>query len=114
MGETRCRVLSRQIAAIRAIGWITPGAVGQHVAAGKLIPLAVAERQRTKLMPNVPTLVELGYKDIAVVEYLGWYAPARVSRELVQKLNAAVQDALQTPEMQEVFTRNGLLADDEF
>lgn len=38
------------------VGWITPGAVAGHIASGKLVALAVAERQRTKLMPGVPTL----------------------------------------------------------
>jgi tripartite-type tricarboxylate transporter receptor subunit TctC len=80
-----------------------------HVKSGKLRSLAVTSPQRWAALPEVPTLAELGYKDIAVVEYLGWYAPAKTPPELVQRLNAAVQDALQTPEMQEVFTRNGLL-----
>ena len=80
-----------------------------HVKAGRLRSLAVGSPQRWAALPEVPTLVELGYKDIAFVEYLGWYAPAKTSPELVKRLNAAVQDALQTPEMQEVFTRNGLL-----
>jgi tripartite-type tricarboxylate transporter receptor subunit TctC len=80
-----------------------------HVKSGKLRSLAMASPQRWAALPEVPTLVELGYKDIAFVEYLGWYAPAKTSPELVKRLNAAVQDALQTPEMQEVFTKNGLL-----
>lgn len=81
-----------------------------HVKSGKLRSLAVTSPQRWPAMPEVPTLVELGYKDIAVVEYLGWYAPAKTPREIVQRLNAAVQEALQTPEMQEVFSRHGLQA----
>ena len=46
----------------------------------------------------------------SAVEFLGWYAPAKTSPELVRKLNAAVQEALASPEMQEVLARNGLLA----
>ncbi len=81
-----------------------------HVKAGRLRSLAVASPQRWAAMPDVPTLQELGYKDIAAQEFLGWYAPAKTPPELVRRLNAAVQDALATPEMQEVFSRNGLLA----
>ncbi len=80
-----------------------------HLKSGKLRSLAVTSPQRWPAVPEVPTLVELGYKDIVVVEFLGWYAPAKTSPELVRQLNAAVQEALSSPEMQEVFARNGLL-----
>jgi tripartite-type tricarboxylate transporter receptor subunit TctC len=80
-----------------------------HLRSGKLRSLAVASPQRWPTLPDVPTLVELGYKDIAAVEFLGWYAPAKTPPEIVRKLNAAVQEALNTPEMKEVFAQNGLL-----
>ena len=81
-----------------------------HVKAGRLRSLAVASPQRWAALPEVPSFSELGHKDIVVVEFLGWYAPAKTPPELVRQLNAAVQEALGTPEMQEVFNRNGLLA----
>ena len=80
-----------------------------HVKAGRLRSLAVASPQRWAAMPDVPTLQELGFKDIAAVEFLGWYLPARTPPDLVRRLNAAVQDALGTPEMAEVFARHGLM-----
>lgn len=80
-----------------------------HLRSGKLRSLAVASPQRWAALPDVPTLAELGHKDITAVEFLGWYAPAKTPPDLVRKLNAAVQDALNTPEMKEVFAQNGLL-----
>ena len=80
-----------------------------HVKAGRLRSLAVASPQRWAALPDVPTLQELGFKDIAAVEFLGWYLPAKTSPDLVRRLNAAVQEALGTPEMAEVFTRHGLM-----
>ncbi len=79
-----------------------------HVKSGKLRSLAVCSPQRWAALPDVPTLAELGYKDIALIEYLGWYAPAKTPMDLVRRLNAAVQEALGTPEMAEVFARTGL------
>ena len=79
-----------------------------HLKTGKLRSLAVASPQRWPAMPDVPTMVELGYKDIVIVEYLGWYAPAKTPPDLIRRLNAAVQEALATPEMQEVYARTGL------
>ncbi len=81
----------------------------QHVKSGRLRSLAVASPQRWAALPEVPTLIELGFKDISAVEFLGWYAPAKTPPELVRRINAAVQEALATPEMQEVFSRHGLL-----
>ena len=80
-----------------------------HLKSGRLRSLAMTSAQRWAAVPDVPTLVELGYKDLAVIEYLGWYAPAKTPPELVHRLNAAVQEALGTPEMNEVFVRNGLI-----
>ncbi len=81
-----------------------------HVKTGKLRSLAVASRERWHALPDVPTFTELGRNDIVIEEFLGWYAPARVAPEFVKQLNAAVQDALASPEMQDVFTRTGLVA----
>lgn len=81
-----------------------------HVRSGKLRSLAVASPQRWPGFADVPTFVELGFKDLVVVEFLGWYAPARTPADFVHKLNAAVQEAQQSPEMQEVYARNALQA----
>ena len=43
--------------------WVTFGAVRAYLENGRLIPLAIGDAQRSKLAPNVPTLVELGYKE---------------------------------------------------
>lgn len=80
-----------------------------HVKSGRLRSLAVASPQRWAALPDVPNFVELGYKDMVAVEFLGWYAPAKTSADYVRRLNAVVQEALQSAEMQEVFNRNGLV-----
>jgi tripartite-type tricarboxylate transporter receptor subunit TctC len=80
-----------------------------HVRSGKLRSLAVTSPQRWPSLPEVPTFVELGFKELNVVEFLGWYAPAKTPADFVRRLNAAVQEAQQTPEMQEVYARHGLL-----
>jgi tripartite-type tricarboxylate transporter receptor subunit TctC len=81
------------------IGWVTPGAVGGHVAAGKLLPLAVAERSRTKLMPNVPTLIELGYKDLDVSAWMGLLGPKGLPADVVAKLNSNMNEILKMPDV---------------
>lgn len=81
-----------------------------HIRAGKLRALAVTSPSRWKALAETPTLVELGYKDIAFVEWLGWLAPAGTPAARVAALNAGVNDALASPTMTEVFARNALEA----
>jgi len=81
------------------VGWVTPGAVGQHVSAGKLLPLAVAERQRTKLMPEVPTLIELGYKEVDVSAWMGLLGPKGLPADLVRTLNTHMNEILKMPDV---------------
>ena len=81
------------------IGWVTPGAVGSHVSAGKLLPLAVAERSRTKLMPNVPTLIELGYKDLEVSAWMGLLGPKGLPADIVARLNGHMNEIVKMPDV---------------
>ena len=82
-----------------ALAWITPGAVGGHIASGKLLPLAVAERQRSPLMPNVPTLIELGYKDLDVSAWMGLLGPKGMPPEIVKTLNGNFNEILKMPDI---------------
>ena len=85
------------------------GEVLPYIKAGKLRGLAVTSAQRSPFLPDVPTLVELGYKDIVVQEYLGWFLPARTPPEIVNRLNAQVREALQAPEYIKTLADNGLV-----
>ncbi len=86
------------------------GEVLPHVRAGKLRSLAVTNPQRSVFLPEVPTMVEQGYKDIAIQEWLGWFVPAKTPADTVAKLNALVREGLQAPEFGEILTKNGLQA----
>jgi tripartite-type tricarboxylate transporter receptor subunit TctC len=84
------------------------GEVAQHVRSGRLRSLAVTSAQRSIFLPDVPTLVEQGFKDIAVQEWLGWFVPAKTPTDIVQKLNSIVRESLATPEMIEALARSSL------
>lgn len=74
------------------------GEVLPHVRSGKLRSLAITSASRSPFLPEVPTLVEAGYKDIAVEEWLGWFLPARTPPEIVQSLNRQLREALTAPD----------------
>lgn len=81
------------------IGWVTPAAVMAHLQAGKLLPLAVAERQRFKLLKDVPTLIELGYKDVDVSAWMGLLGPKGLPPEITTKLNGLMNEILKMPDV---------------
>ncbi len=72
-----------------------------NIQQGRLRALAVATAQRNKALPNVPTLQELGYKDVDLSNWFAVYAPAGTPKAVVQKLNAAFVKAGTSPEMKE-------------
>ena len=71
-----------------------------HIQAGKLKPLAVTTRERSSLLPNVPTMAEAGVPGFEVSAWFGLFAPAGVPQPIVERLNADVNAILKSPEMQ--------------
>jgi tripartite-type tricarboxylate transporter receptor subunit TctC len=71
-----------------------------HIQAGKLKPLAVTTRERSSLLPNVPTMAEAGVPGFEVSAWFGLFAPAGVPQPIVERLNADVTAILKSPEMQ--------------
>ncbi|WP_171015966.1 tripartite tricarboxylate transporter substrate-binding protein [Ramlibacter sp. 2FC] len=70
------------------------------VQAGKARALAVSAARRTAMLPDVPTFQELGYRDIVVEDGLGVYVPSKTPAETVAKLDAGMQAALKTKDLQ--------------
>src|SRR5690606_11799682 len=79
-----------------------------HIRSGKLRALAVTSPERWQALADTPTLRELGYKDIAFTEWLGWFAPVDTPRAKLEGLNMAVQAQMARPEMQQVLEKNAL------
>jgi tripartite-type tricarboxylate transporter receptor subunit TctC len=74
---------------------VTVASIAGHVKAGKLKALAVTHKTRVPLMPDVPTMPELGYPDIIMGQWNGVFAPAGVQRAVVMKMHKAVTSAMQ-------------------
>ena len=78
------------------------------VKAGKLRALAVTSRKRLEVLPDVPTFIESGFKDFEVVEWNGMLVPAQTPPEVINRLHAAVVEALKDPEVHERLVRAGI------
>ena len=79
----------------------------QQVRAGKLRAIAVTSLRRSPVLPDVPTIAESGLPGYEASSWFGMHAPAKTSKDIVNKLHATVAKALRTPEMIERFTSLG-------
>lgn len=75
-----------------------PGAINQ-IQAGKLRPLAVTSAERSKRLPDVPTLAESGIKGLDIVQWYAVLAPAKLPRPIMDKLDRALAQTLADPEI---------------
>jgi len=78
-----------------------PGIALQHVRSGKLRMLAVASPRRAPLVPEVPTLHELGLEGFDADAVFGFYAPAGTPPAIVKRLNAEINRVLDQPAVRE-------------
>jgi tripartite-type tricarboxylate transporter receptor subunit TctC len=76
-------------------------AVLPHIQGHKMRALAVAHEKRLAQLPNVPTLGELGLKDMAMSNWFGLVAPAKTPKAIIARLNDAANRALKEPDLAE-------------
>ena len=69
-----------------------------QVKAGALVALAVTSKERSPVAPEVPTIAESGYPGFDAVAWHGIMAPAGTPKPIIDRLNAAIVDALKEPQ----------------
>jgi tripartite-type tricarboxylate transporter receptor subunit TctC len=87
--------------------FVNPVAAGAQVKAGKLRALAVTDKRRTKVLPDVPTMEEAGVKGVEVTLWYGLLAPAATPHEIVAKLGDAVGRAAKDPKVRAALDKQG-------
>jgi tripartite-type tricarboxylate transporter receptor subunit TctC len=78
-----------------------------HIEAGDLKALAVTGASRWFDLPDVPTMVELGYKDFVTDTFQGFFAPAKTPPSIVEQLAAKSLAIAKTPQIAEQLRNNG-------
>jgi len=71
------------------------------IRANRLRALAVSTRERAPALPNVPTAMEVGYKDYEAIGWFGLMAPAGTPPPIVERLSAEVAKAMATPALRD-------------
>ena len=77
------------------------------IKADKLRPIAITSKKRSPLLPNVPTFAEAGYPKVEVLNWQGLIAPKGTPKAIIDKLNAAANEALKDPQLRELMLSQG-------
>ena len=84
-----------------------PGGAIPQIKAGKLRALAVTTQQRSRELPDVPTIDESGYKGFEISGWYGIMAPARTPRPIIDRLNRDIVAVLSTGETPKILLARG-------
>jgi tripartite-type tricarboxylate transporter receptor subunit TctC len=76
---------------------------------GRLIPIVVAAPQRLSQLPNVPTFKDVGLEPVNRMAYYGIYGPKGLSKEVVDKVSAAVKATVAMPDVRKRIEDTGSL-----
>ena len=79
-----------------------------HIKAGKIRALATTGIRRSAFLPNVPTVAESGFPGYDATNWYAYIAPAKVPREIIERLNRELVRVLNTQETREQLLANGM------
>jgi tripartite-type tricarboxylate transporter receptor subunit TctC len=104
-GQAVADLLSGQI---QAAFDVLPPSIS-YIRDGRLRALAVTTHKRAPQLPDVPTMEEAGLKGFEIINWYGIFAPAGTPANIVAKLNADINKALQDPTIVKRFEDSGLV-----
>jgi tripartite-type tricarboxylate transporter receptor subunit TctC len=79
----------------------------RHITSGQLKALAVSTARRSPILPNVPTVAESGIRGFDLGLWIGIFVPRATPRDLVLRLNRALNEILAEPNLSEQVKREG-------
>ena len=85
-----------------------PLALEQHIKSGRLRALAVADRRRSAVLPEVPTMTEAGFPGVETGTWYGMLAPARTPPAAVTFIQRAIVHILKAPDMKSRMLNQGV------
>jgi tripartite-type tricarboxylate transporter receptor subunit TctC len=89
--------------------FVTISSAINHVKGGKLKALAITTKTRSPSLPDVPTMLELGFPDNVSASWQGLLVPAGVPQPIVDKLFQAVQHAMKDETVRKRFEESGAI-----
>ena len=96
------------IAGVVPIGIDVLTAYVPYFKSGQLVPLAVTSATRSPLVPDVPSVVEFGYRKLVLDNFFGLSGPAHMPADVVAKLNSACNEILTSPDIKKKMLELGI------
>jgi tripartite-type tricarboxylate transporter receptor subunit TctC len=84
------------------------GTLAQHVRDGRARGLATLGAARSRMLPDLPTMAEAGMPAFPAVPWMGLFGPAKMPRDIVERLSREVHAALMKPEVREQVERQAM------
>ena len=106
MSETITALLAGDL----VMSMVDTGPATPHINSGNLRALAVTSPQRLASMPQVPTMTELGFRDIEFRYWSGFFAPAGTPKPVIKKLEAEMNLILKQPDVIAQMATNQVVA----
>ena len=72
-----------------------------HIKSGKLLPIAVSSANRSRSLPDIPTMIESGYPGFEAGSWFGFLAPHGTPRPIIDTLNREINEILKDPKIDE-------------
>ena len=92
-----------------SMSFLSPGMVLSLINAGNIRALAVTSRTRAPFVPQIPTMIELGFPDFDLRAWFGVFVPAGTPAAIVQRLNKEVVRILALPDVRKHLLESGLV-----
>lgn len=92
-----------------AVAFVSVEVAAPLVKSGKLKPIAVANRQRSVQLPDVPTIAEAGFPEFSAAGFFGFVAPAKVPKTITDQLNREFNAIVDLPEVRSDFASFGIV-----
>jgi tripartite-type tricarboxylate transporter receptor subunit TctC len=93
-----------------AMAMVTPASTAPFVKDGTLRALAVTRKVRSKALPDVPTMAEAGYPDIASENWFAFLVPAGTPKEIVTLLHDEIVTIVELPDIKDRLSEMGFEA----
>jgi tripartite-type tricarboxylate transporter receptor subunit TctC len=81
------------------LSFFSQGTAKLHGTSGKVKLLAISGPQRTRILPNLPTFGEQGFKGFGMAGWIAAYVPAHTPAPVVAKISSTLREALKQPEL---------------
>jgi tripartite-type tricarboxylate transporter receptor subunit TctC len=90
------------------VGMMSFSTAGEHVRAGKLVPLGVSAAARLADLPELPTLNELGYPDLVATTWWALSAPAGLPPDIAAQVNRTIGESFALPQVKKQLAQDAV------